>query len=260
MGERTKYTPGTFSWADLTTTDQAGAKTFYSDLFGWTAIDNDVGEGAVYSMMQLGGKDVAAISTQQQEQRDAGAPPAWNSYVTVENAEAAVDRAKALGATVHSPAFDVFDFGRMGVIQDPQGAYFLVWEPKGHIGASLVNAPGAFCWDELATPDMDASGKFYGELFGWTPEPFPGSEMPYSLIKRADGGTNGGIRNMMPGEPPYWLVYFGVDDIDAGLAKVSELGGTQMMGPAPVGETGKIGVVQDPQGAAFALYAGLFEE
>jgi predicted enzyme related to lactoylglutathione lyase len=34
MGERTKYTPGTFSWADVTTTDQAGAKDFYSGLFG----------------------------------------------------------------------------------------------------------------------------------------------------------------------------------------------------------------------------------
>ena len=48
-----------------------------------------------------------------------------------------------LGATVHAPAFDVMDVGRMGVVQDPQGAYFLAWEPKTHIGASLINAPGA---------------------------------------------------------------------------------------------------------------------
>ena len=59
MGERTSYTPGTFSWADLTTTDQESAKAFYTALFGWEAIDNPVGDGVYYTMMRLGGKDVA---------------------------------------------------------------------------------------------------------------------------------------------------------------------------------------------------------
>ena len=61
MGERTNYTPGTFCWTDLTTTDQGAAKAFYSGLFGWKAEDLPVGEGFVYSMMRLNGKDVAAI-------------------------------------------------------------------------------------------------------------------------------------------------------------------------------------------------------
>src|SRR5947209_5706284 len=56
VSERTKYTPGTFSWTDLTTTDQDAAKTFYSGLFGWEAQDNPVGDGVVYSMMMLDGK------------------------------------------------------------------------------------------------------------------------------------------------------------------------------------------------------------
>ena len=74
MGERTAYTPGTFSWTDLTTTDQDGAKAFYTELFGWEADDNPVGEGMVYSMMIVGGKPVAAISPQPQQQREMGAP------------------------------------------------------------------------------------------------------------------------------------------------------------------------------------------
>ena len=90
-------------------------------------------------MMQVDGKNVAAISPQPEQQRDAGAPPMWNSYVTVESADRALERAKGLGASVHAPAFDVMDAGRMGVIQDPQSAYVLVWEPNTNIGASLVN-------------------------------------------------------------------------------------------------------------------------
>lgn len=258
MGERTQYSPGTFSWTDLTTTDQEGAKAFYGALFGWEANDNPVGDGLYYSMMLLAGSEVAAISTQPQQQRDAGVPPTWNSYITVDSADRALERATQLGATVHAPAFDVFVVGRMGVVQDPQGAFFMVWQPKQHIGASLVNAPGALSWTELATPDMDGSAGFYSELFGWTTEPFEGSEMPYLVIKTADGHTNGGIRPAMETEPTYWLVYFGTERLEGDLATVSEQGGSQLAGPIDIG-VGQIAVVNDPQGAVFALYAGRFD-
>jgi uncharacterized protein len=259
MSERTKYTPGAFSWTDLTTTDQDAAKQFYSRLFGWTAIDNPIGENMVYSMMQIDGKDVGAISPQPQQQRDAGVPPVWNSYVTVESADDAADRAQKLGATVHAPAFDVFDAGRMAVIQDPQGAFFEVWEPKQHIGSSLVNAPGALTWNELASTDPDASAEFYGELFGWKVEPFEGMQMTYLGIQNSDGHSNGGIRSAMENEPSYWLVYFGTADIDADTGRAGELGGTTLVPPTDIG-VGKIAVLQDPQGAVFALYAGRFDD
>ena len=48
MGERTSHAPGTFSWADLSTTDTDGAKAFYTGLFGWDTEDNPMPEGGVY--------------------------------------------------------------------------------------------------------------------------------------------------------------------------------------------------------------------
>src|SRR5438876_5148565 len=165
MAERTQYTPGTFCWTDLTTTDQDGAKAFYSGLFGWEAEDLPVGDGLFYSMMRKDGKDVAAIATQPEQQREAGVPPTWNSYVSVEDADPVAERAGQLGANVHAPPFDVMDSGRMAVIQDPQGAFIQVWQPKQHFGAALVNAPGALCWNELQTTDMDGSAAFYRDLF-----------------------------------------------------------------------------------------------
>jgi uncharacterized protein len=258
MGERTEYAPGTFCWADLTTTDQNAAKTFYGGLFGWDAEDLPVGDGVYYSMQRVDGKSVAAISPQPQPQRDAGVPPTWNSYVSVQDADAVADQAKELGATVHAPPFDVMEAGRMAVIQDPQGAHFLLWQAKNNIGAALVNTPGALCWNELASPDLDASSKFYSSLFGWSVEPFEGSPQPYLTIKNGDS-NNGGIRQLAsPGPPPHWLVYFAVDDIDASLATVERLGGSKHAGPIDIG-IAKIAVVADPQGAVFALYAGQLE-
>lgn len=258
MAERTSYTPGTFSWVDLATTDQDGAKQFYSGLFGWVADDQPVGDGMTYSMMTMDGKPVAAIATQPQQQRDAGVPPAWQSYVTVESADAAADKATALGGTVHAPPFDVMDVGRMAVIQDPQGGFFMLWEPKLHIGAAIVNAHGALSWNELASVDVDGSAGFYRELFDWKIEPIEGMEMPYHVITTAAGTGNGGIRPAQESEPTYWLVYFGTDDIDASLAKATELGATTLMGSMDIG-MGKIAILQDPQGAVVALFAGDFD-
>lgn len=260
MGERTQYTPGTFSWADLTTTDQDAAKTFYAALLGWDLTDSPVGDGVVYSMAAIGGKWVAAISPQPQQQRDAGAPPMWNSYITVQDVDATAARAQELGATMHAPPFDVMTSGRMAVVQDPQGAYFLLWQPNEHIGAGLVNAPGALSWNELGSPDLDASAAFYGELLGWTTTPMEGADPPYLIIQNSDGHSNGGIRPPAPpGTPPFWLVYFATADIEASVAEVTRLGGTVLVGATDIG-IAKIAVVADPQGAVFALYDGALDE
>jgi predicted enzyme related to lactoylglutathione lyase len=260
MGERTNYTTGTFSWADLNTSDQAAAKVFYGELFGWDFQDMPAGEGVVYSMAHVGGKPVAAISPQPEQQRDAGAPPMWNSYITVESADHAVDRARNNAANVHAPAFDVFEAGRMAVIQDPQGAFFEVWQPNQHIGAGLVNGPGLLCWNELASPDPDASFEFYKEMFHWTAEPFADSPIKYLVIKTSDGHANGGIRQANEQEPTYWLVYFGTDDAHAAVGKVGELGGGTLAEPMDIGGGNKVAVVRDPQGAVFGVYAGQFDE
>jgi hypothetical protein len=256
MAERTQYAPGTFSWTDLATTDPDAAKAFYGALFGWQAEDMPV-PGGYYSMQRIDGKDVAAIAGQPPAQREAGAPPAWQSYITVASADAAAQRAGELGGAVHAPAFDVMEAGRMAVIQDPQGAYFMVWEPKDNIGAGLVNAPGAFCWNELAAADLDTAPDFYAELFGWSTEPYEGGPMRYLTIKNGQA-TNGGMREKQPQEPPYWLVYFAVDDLDASIAKLEELGGSTIAGPFDMAMA-RIAIAQDPQGAVFALYAGQLE-
>jgi hypothetical protein len=259
MGERTHYDPGTFCWTDLTTTDPDAAKAFYSELFGWVAQDMPVGDDTYYSVMRIDGKDVAAIAPQPQQQRDAGAPPVWNSYIAVQSADDTVQRATELGGTAHAPAFDVMDAGRMAVVQDPQGAYFLAWQPGRHKGAGLVNAPGAMAWNELSSPDPEAAGAFYSGLFGWTISPSEGGGPPYWMIRNGER-YNGGIRPIeQPGVPPHWLVYFGSDDADETVARVGELGGRAIVEPMDI-SMGRIAIVQDPQGATFALFAGEFED
>jgi predicted enzyme related to lactoylglutathione lyase len=262
MGERTSYEPGTFSWADLATTDADGAKAFYTELFGWEPDDQDAGDGRIYTMLRVDGKNVAAMYEQGERQREQGIPPNWASYITVENVDESTERARSLGANVMMEPFDVMDVGRMAVVADPQGAAFPMWQGKGSIGAELVNEVGALCWNELATSDTAAAQDFYGQLFGWTFEPIEHEgEVVYTTIKRPDGGMNGGMNELTPehgGAPPHWLPYFAVESLEEATGKIEDAGGAVVTGPIQM-PAGRIAVARDPQGAAFAIWEGDLE-
>lgn len=249
MSERTSYEPGTFCWADLNTGDQPAANAFYSALLGWEVEEMPLGGGMTYGMARVNGGDVAAIAPLQEG--DPG-PARWNSYVAVEDADASAHRAADLGATVVADAFDVFDSGRTAIIQDPLGAVFSVWQADRHIGASRVNEPGALSWNDVLTPDPEASARFYGELFGWTISEV--AEGRYWSIHNGET-ANGGLMRAQQGQPVVWNPYFAVSDLEASLARIDELGGSTIA-PAMDVPAGRFALVADPQGATFSLFTG----
>jgi len=243
---------------DLATTDPAGAKAFYGELFGWEAEDMPAGEAGIYTMLSLGGDEVCALYELDAERREQGIPPHWFSYVSVEDADATASRARELGGMVYGEAFDVLDAGRMAIIQDPTGGVLAAWQPRAHIGARRVNDPGCLTWNELQTRDPETTATFYSGLFDWTTEPIEeDGELAYVTLKNV-GSSNGGMLPMSEQHgdaPSYWLAYFTVPSCDGAVARVLELGGEVLVRPLDIG-AGRISVVRDPQGAVFALFEG----
>jgi predicted enzyme related to lactoylglutathione lyase len=245
MPDRNEYTPGTPSWVDLGTSDGAAAKRFYTTLFGWDYEDNDMGGGEVYSMATKRGRHVAGLM-----QRPG--PVAWATYVASTDADATTAAATKAGGTVLMPVTDVQDAGRMSIVQDPTGAVIGIWQAKNHIGAGVVNEAGAFSWSELMTPALDKASKFYKQVFGWDAQPFEG--MDYTVFVNGEQGGIGGAPNSpMEGAPPHWLVYFNVDDTDATVATAKKAGGNVVAEPFDIPQVGRIAVLADPQGGAFAV-------
>jgi predicted enzyme related to lactoylglutathione lyase len=254
MAERKSYEPGTFSYVELATTDSAGAKEFYSGLFGWETHDQEVGEGMTYTMCLLDGRVAGALYQSQEAPH-----PAWLSYVTIEDADATAAKAKELGAKVISDPFDVMTFGRMAVLQDPTGAVFAIWQPRESIGAQVVNDPGALTMNQLNTTDVEKAKRFYEGLFGWRFEQVAEGEQEFWSIYIGDR-LNGGMMELpdqqaQTGVPSHWLAYFTSADLDRSVAKVGESGGSVVVPPVPI-PAGRIAVAQDPQGATFALFEG----
>jgi hypothetical protein len=254
MPEKTEYTPGTFCWSELSTTDPAAAKAFYTSLFGWTATDTPAGHG-IYTMLHLDGKEAGALNELQKTQRDAGVPSHWLLYLSVASADETLAKVAELGGKVLAGPFDVMEFGRMGVAQDPTGATFAIWQPKKHIGARVTGEPGAACWNELATRDTEAAGAFYTKVFGWTDLTKQMGPMTYTSFMQGETPTGGMLKmtEEWAGIPPHWMVYFAVADCDAGAARARELGGEVKVPPTDIPEVGRFAVIQDPQGAVFSI-------
>jgi predicted enzyme related to lactoylglutathione lyase len=251
MPIRTSYAQGTPNWVDLQTIDQDAAKAFYAGLFGWTYDDQPMPQGPVYSMAMLGGQQVAAIAAQSPELAAAGAPPMWNTYLAVDSVDEAVAKVDAAGGKVAMSPFDVMDAGRMAFVLDPSGAAVALWQANQHIGATLVNEPGAVTWNELITTDPGVV-KFYADVLGMTASAMDMGGGPYTVFEAGGRMVGGTTAPQMPGVPNHWHVYFEVADADAAAAKVAELGGTVMVQPFDI-PVGRIAMLGDPQGAVFSI-------
>ena len=247
----TSYPDGMFSWVDLATTDAAGAKAFYGELFGWSFEDLATDMGPVYSMAKLKGHNVAGLSQMSPDMQEQGIPSVWSSYINHSDVDAAVTKAVEAGGTVMMPAMDVMDAGRMAFIQDPTGAAVGVWQPKNHIGAQLVNVPHTLVWNELQTKDGEAAKAFYTAVFGWGTAADPGGYITYSINGRVQAGML--VLDDSYPIPPNWTTYFMVEDIEASTAKLKSLGGSAFIENNPAGDLGVFSAVQDPQGGAFVM-------
>ena len=120
-----------------------------------------------------------------------------------------------------------------------------------------VPANGAFCWNELATTDLESAQNFYKTLLGWEIKESnaTGAGMVYNEI--VVGGQHvGGVYKMGPefGQAPsHWMAYVAVDDVDAKARQVWELGGKVCVPPTDIPNVGRFCVVNDPTGATIAL-------
>ncbi len=113
-------------------------------------------------------------------------------------------------------------------------------------------AVGEFCWNELVTNDLQGAGKFYSQLFSWKAEPFPG--MDYTLFKQGEKSLGGMMQCQEKNVPPFWLAYVGVENADASAKRAVELGARIIKAPFDIPTVGRLAVIQDPQGATFAVF------
>ncbi|MDP4032339.1 MAG: VOC family protein [Pseudorhodobacter sp.] len=245
---------GTPCWYELTTSNPDGAQAFYAAVLGWSIADAGM-PGMDYRLASAGGDMVAGLWVPDVP----GMPTFWMLYFTTENCDAAAGAIARAGGTVHKPPADIPGTGRFAVVADPQGAVFGLLQPHDASGNAFdQKQTGHGNWHELMTTDPKAAFAFYAAQFGWTASTSMdmGEMGSYDLFSHR-GADIGGMMRLAPNMPgpglPFWLPYFGVDGIDAAVARIKAAGGKVVNGPHDVPGGAFIVVATDPQGALFAL-------
>jgi predicted enzyme related to lactoylglutathione lyase len=152
-------------------------------------------------------------------------------------------------------AADIPGIGRFAVVADPSGAMLHLFKAATPAQPAAYSAAGHIGWRELHATDWPKAFEFYRALFGWS----KGSDFDMGAMGRYQQFTIGGVAaggmfNSPAAQPlPFWLYYFGVDDIDAATARATAGGGKILNGPHQVPGGGWITQAADPQGARFAL-------
>lgn len=244
-------------WYELMTADADGAQRFYADVVGWRIAPSGMAGAGDYRILTApDGQGAGGLMT-----LPGGAPmrPGWFSYVGVADVDAAAEKVKQLGGSVHIGPQDIPGVGRFAFVADPQGMAFYIMrgDSPQDSQAFHATAPGHCGWNELVTSDHQAAIAFYGPLFGWEiNETMAMGDMgDYCFIDHA-GRRIGAMMTAGAGWPTRWTYYFNVPSIDAARARVEQNGGTVVQGPHEV--PGGMFIIQgiDPQGAAFALVGG----
>lgn len=267
--QQNRYIEGVPCWADLRQPDVDAAKAFYGGLFGWTFDEvAPPGSGERYAIARTEEGTTAAIGGATQ-----GAPATgWHTYVWVDDAAAAVARAREAGGTILAEPMDVGEAGRMATFADPGGAAISVWQAAGNRGAQVVNAHGAVNFNDLHTRDLDAARAFYGAVFGWDALLFGEDNGAWALpaygefLEARTPGMRAGMRDMGAPErfeevvatvtvlrddrPDHWGITFAVDDADEIARRAYDLGGRIELEPVDAPWT-RMAVITDPQGATF---------
>jgi predicted enzyme related to lactoylglutathione lyase len=268
MAEPRTYPHGVTCWIDTEQPDPPSASPFYGGLFGWTLTDaTPAGAPAPYLIATLEGREVGAIGS------TSDVAATWNTYVAVDDADAAAAAVTAARGTITSAPADAVPGARTVRCIDPAGAGFRLWQARGRPGAQVTNTPGAWNFSDLHTPDREAATAFYAPIFGWRAvdmEQGAGTMLQVPgygdhLAATVDPGIYerqaaappgfadviGALVITCPEQPARWHVTFTVADRDDSAATAERLGATIVTSGDDLWT--KNALVRDPQGAKFTI-------
>jgi predicted enzyme related to lactoylglutathione lyase len=235
------------TWFEINGPDRDGAAAFYAELFGWhterapggsayTLIDTHSGKG------MNGG--LGAI--------DGAQAPHTVFYVENPDISSVLDAAVSSGATTVVPVTET-EMVTFAQFTDPFGNLVGLVQGDGSTNVSAGDNPPVD-WFELSCTEPEKAWDYYRELFGWTVEGNAGGQFVHGEV---DTGSQvrGGIGSSPDGRP-HVALYAAVSDVQKYLEVAESLGGSIVMPATQVDEHTTIGLILDPQGTTFGIYAG----
>ena len=242
-----RHRAGSFCTSMLYTRDLERSRRFYETWMpGWSFTPS--ADDPRHVTILSGGLPVAHARVVVDDDRDQ-----WVPMVLVDDLDAAVQAALALGATLID-SDDVVGVARIGRLRDLEGATFGVWQPAPDQGATISNVVGSVWWIEVLSLDAENAMQFYGRVFGWQARSTAFAPFDSYIVVERDGHQEGGILPM-DGEwhvDPRWNTIVAVTDADVACRDAEALGGCAQFAHT-VPSAGRIAGFTDAGGAGLIV-------
>ncbi|MEM6997346.1 MAG: VOC family protein [Patescibacteria group bacterium] len=256
-----------FIWADLSALDLKKARSFYKSVFGWTlhkdtsafdAISDEDDQFGINKSSYYGafaGSDaIAGIFDMPPFFRKIKMPSFWMSYLSVNDIQGVVDRARKIKGVVIEVEPSPFYKGQIALIRDPAGAGFTVYEGPEFSRRGDGSKPGHVVWNELIVDSVKKVKPFYEKVFGFKLERDTSYKTVRYKVLNPAGEEIAGIEEVdqdLRGDKVYWVPFFSVESLDAFSEKVNSSGGQMIY--TDKNPYGSIGLVTDPQSGSFGV-------
>jgi predicted enzyme related to lactoylglutathione lyase len=249
---------GRIVWHDLLTTTPAESRAFYAELFGWeferpaTAVG--VGDDDSYMLIRHDGELIGGMFDARVLDREQNISQ-WVTVMSVNDIDAAIERAAANDGKVMTPPTDVGARGKLAVIAGPDKGIIALLQARDGLPKEQEPATNGWLWNELWTDDVDRATRFYQELAGLEVDDreVPGTDRQYRILGSGDKPRVGILPNPFEGELPVWVNYLRVDDPAAIAARVEALGGRVIVDAQKRAIGGEVAFIAGPSGAGIAL-------
>jgi predicted enzyme related to lactoylglutathione lyase len=248
----TEHLYGKLVWADLFTTDPAGATKFYCSLIGWTATPIEQ-KGNGYVIFSNAGRPVAGLAPR--SVRGGNHPSRWIGYYSVANLDAAVAAATRDGGIVRASAHKFPDRGVQAIVADVDGNPIGLLQSSSGDPVDSEPKPGDWNWFELYAKSPKATSAFYHDAVGLEVAPETNPDKKSDFVLASAGQARGGVAQMPEGTDvkPSWLGVIRVANLDDTLARVPALGGEILVAPHSVEFGSRFAIILDPTGGTVGL-------
>ncbi len=262
---------GSPNWVDLYTENAISSKDFYAELFGWRlqkrfsvnpVMSSDqhsepIEEGQTTLLVLCSGRPSAEIIERDDVFAEMMLPARWYPHVYVVDMATTLRQVEAAGGHVLRAPRQRGCMSTVATILDATGAILCLWQPREQAGNSLTATGGSFTWMELATPDIDATRRFYCAVFEWqaTGEPplVPTAKMQAHNISFTNAmGPVASAVVADTGALATWSPSFAVPNLDDSIDRAVNLGAVAVTAPYDL-PVGRQCTVFDPEGAQFSL-------
>lgn len=236
----------TFCWYGIVSEDLDKTLAFFPEVLGWRVETVEMGGETMPVLYNDNGQFAHVRPAQMDEE------PAWlNTYLRVDDVDAAVAMVQEAGGNVLVPATDIPP-GRFATVTTATGAAFSLFK-EGPDGTGA--APGAIGWVDLHSTDIGTDLAFLHALGIQTSE-MPMPQGAYYILNPESETQAGAMQGQHPEAPSMWMAWAVTDDADAALQRVKNNGGVVVSEAWDVPGVGRLAIAQDPGGVVFGLLQG----